>query len=597
MPQSLSLSTPPQGSIKRQRSQEMPVNVSRPASRGQGQSNGLVGKPDDSAKQMNVKIPAYLNKTRAKISSAFQELEWKQRYRLQHASQNPHTSPFRIDRSLAVISRNRYGNVQPWESSRVKLKKPIGGSDYVNASPITLKSRLAKRPCSGSSTPASTGQPLLPSITPIESKYIATQGPKEGQFSHFWHMVMQETPGEVGVIIMLTQLYEGNKEKCAQYFPPDMDNPTIILPAHEDGNDDGETEAVDDGDPFLDSPAISAETDRVGTDAEDPQSEPPGGPEEQRQEAPAQEQGQCGSVSLLSLHYEAKIGCEVRKLRLTIDGESKSIYHYLFHGWPDFGKPEAEDRKALLELTKVSRTVAGDSPRIVHCSAGVGRTGTWIALDFLLQELESGRLVDCSPPQTGTHTPTTNSNGTSTWGRSGPPKESTPDPKDDEDLIWETVNTLREQRMMMVMNELQYSFLYEALKEAFIEKYAEKETGPVVIEVQEPSPKVARKRSPFGGMFRGGRVGTVKGDEDTVSADGVDESESEAETEIMEKEKAGVDVDMDEAVTAGPAEDVEGQAGKEGEADEDPYAAVAPETIREGQENKEQNVVREHEVK
>ncbi|OAP62146.1 hypothetical protein AYL99_04349 [Fonsecaea erecta] len=596
MPQSLSLSTPPQGSVKRQRSQEMSANVSRPASSGQGQFNGVAEKPDELAKQINLKIPAYLNKSRSKIASAFLDLEWKQRYRLQHASQNPQTSPFRVDRSLTVISRNRYGNVQPWESSRVKLRKPIGGSDYVNASPITLRSRFARKARSGSSTPASTGQPL-PTMAPVESSYIATQGPKEGQFSHFWHMVMQETPGEVGVIIMLTQLYEGSKEKCAQYFPPNMDNPTIILPAHEDGSDDGDAEALDDGDPFLDSPPRSAETDSVGTDADDPRSEPQNGPGNDGQKASAQEQGQSGSVTLLSLDYDAKIGCEVRNLRLTIDGEAKTIYHYLFHGWPDFGKPEAEDRRALLELTRVSRAVAGESPRIVHCSAGVGRTGTWIALDFLLQELEAGRLVESSPPQTGTHTPTTNSNDSGTWGRSGPPKASTPDPKDDEDLIWETVNTLREQRMMMVMNELQYSFLYEVLKEAFIDKYAEKETGPVIIEVQEPSPKVARKRSPFGGMFRGGRVGRVRRDEDTVSADGVDMGESEAETEIMDKEKAGTETGMDGRTNAESPDDLESHARKGGDGDKDPYAAVAPESIREGQEKKEQNEIREHEVK
>ncbi|KAH0848041.1 hypothetical protein AYO21_03596 [Fonsecaea monophora] len=599
MPQSLSLSTPPQGSIKRQRSQETAMTVSRPTSRGQGQSNGAVGKPDDSAKQVNVKIPAYLNKPRAKISLAFQDLEWQQRYRLQHASQNPHTSPFRVDRSWAVLSRNRYGNVQPWESSRVKLKKPIGGSDYVNASPITLRSRLAKKSRSGTSTPASTGQPSVSSTTPVESNYIATQGPKEGQYSHFWHMVMQETPGDVGVIIMLTQLYEGNKEKCAQYFPHNMDNPTIILPAHEDGgDDDGDTEAADDGDPFLDSCTRSAETDSVGTDVEDTRSEPRSAARDNGQGDTAQEQGSCGSVTLLSLDYDARIGCEVRKLRLTIDGNTKTIYHYLFHGWPDFGKPEAEDRRALVELTKVSRAVAGDSPRIVHCSAGVGRTGTWIALDFLLQELEAGRLVESSPPQTGTHTPTTNSNGAGTWGRSGPVKASTPDPKDEDDLIWETVNTLREQRMMMVMNELQYSFLYEVLKEAFIDKYAETETGPVVIEVQEPSPKVARRRSPFGGMFRDGRVDAAQGNgsEDTVPADSVEFSESEAETEIMDKPKTGMELDRVDAVDDGSAEDV-GDHAKDGEADEDPYAAVAPESIREGQGKKEQNEVHEHEVK
>lgn len=490
------------------------------------------------------------------ISAAFHDLEWKQRFRLQHGLQNPETSPFRVDRSQIITNRNRYGNVQPWDLSRVKLKKPIGGSDYVNASPIKLKSRrMNSNPRSDTSTPASGDQSSKPEGSRIESKYIASQGPKEGQFSHFWHMVMQETTGDVGVIVMLTQHYEGNKEKCAQYYPSDMSNPTIILPAHEDEDEDGSTETEDDGDPFLDSAGMSADTDGLGIDSEaDPEQ-----PTEDEGEAKCstEEQGQSGSVALLSFNYDANIGCEVRKLRLTIGEESKLIYHYFFSAWADFQKPEAEDRMALIELAKVSKSVAGDSPRIVHCSAGVGRTGTWIALDFLLQELEAGRLLD--PPQPpDTPTPTANSNDT--WGKSGPPKASTPDPKEDDDLIQETVNTLREQRMMMVMNELQYSFLYDVLKDAFIEKYAEKETGPIVIEVQEPSPKVARKRSPFGGMFRGSRLGKVKGDEDIVSEGGI---ESEAETEIMDK--SGVDVDEVGATV------------------EDPYVAVAPETIREGQ--------------
>lgn len=506
------------------------------------------------------------------ISAAFVDIGWKERYRLQDGFQNPESSPFRIDRSQTVISRNRYGNVQPWDSSRVKLKKPIGGSDYVNASPIKLTSRLIKeRLHRGTSGPRADDRSSQSETQESVYRYIATQGPKEGQFSHFWHMVLQETPGETGVIVMLTQLYEGTKEKCAQYFPLNMENPIIMLPAHEDGNEDGVGDTADDGDPFLDSPTMSADTDSVGTDPESVDSE--------AEKENADSESQCGTVTLLSLSYDARIACEVRKLSLTIENESKVIYHYLYHGWPDFGKPEAEDRKALMELTKVSKTVAGDSPRIVHCSAGVGRTGTWIALDFLLQELESGRLVETSSDYVTATPRTPGSNGT--WGRSGAPKPTTPEFKEEVDLIWETVNSLREQRMMMVMNELQYSFLYEVLKDAFIQKYAEKETGPVVVEVQEPSPKVARKKSPFGGMFEETKVGTVTGAEDTVSES---ESQSEAETEIMERDKGGMAIDD------------EGAAGTGGEG-EDPYASVAPETIREGQRKEEQNEVRDHEAK
>jgi len=227
-----------------------------------------------------------------------------------------------------------------------------------------------------------------------------------------------------------------------------------------------------------------------------------------------------------------------------------------------------------MELTKVSKSVAGDSPRIVHCSAGVGRTGTWIALDFLLQELEAGRLLESGSQAS---TPRSHSSKwTGTWGRSGPAKPTTPELKDEDDFIWETVNNLREQRMMMVMNELQYSFLYEVLKDAFIDKYAEKETGPIVMDIVEPSPKVARKKSPFGGMFEGGKS---KDDEDTVSEGGL---ESEAETEIMEK--GGLESDAADGV----ADEVENG---------DPYSVVAPESIREGQSKEEQTAVRDHEVK
>lgn len=491
------------------------------------------------------------------ISMAFQELEWKQRFRLQQGSQNPQTSPFRVDRSTTAFVRNRYGNVQPWDASRVKLKKPIGGSDYVNASPIILKSRVPKKPHSGASTPASTDQP-----SQIKCRYIATQGPKEGQFSIFWHMVMQETPGDVGVIIMLTQHFEGNKEKCAQYYPADMDNPMLILPLHEEGDegearsaddgepvsitgeqlepvDDGERRHVDEGDPFLDFRTKDDDADSLGTDSEAPQTS--------AANDEANKQSQRDSVTLLSTGYDAKVGCEVRKLQLTIGNEAKTIYHYYFGGWPDFGIVDVEDRMALIELTRVSKAVAGDAPRIVHCSAGVGRTGTWIALDFLLQKLEAGLLVESSfSPQPGTPTPSSTqqaTNSNDTWGKSGPPKESTPDLTDEEDVIWDTVNTLREQRIMMVMNELQYEFLYKVLKEAFVEKYAEKETGPGTIEDKEPSRKVlagtSTRKSVVGGMYQGTPFVSAKGGEETVGNEGGDMDWLGAETDIMEKDKGG----------------------------------------------------------
>ena len=45
-----------------------------------------------------------------------------------------------------VARRNRYLNVDPYSTNRVRLKVPDGQNDYINASPITLKSaRTGKR--------------------------------------------------------------------------------------------------------------------------------------------------------------------------------------------------------------------------------------------------------------------------------------------------------------------------------------------------------------------------------------------------------------------------------------------------------------------
>lgn len=441
-----------------------------------------------------------------------------------------------------MANRNRYANVQPWDSSRIKLKSPIGGSDYVNASPIRLKTLGTPDSSQKASSIFASSQESMSSTDPSpdkngntelafsETKYIATQGPKDGHFSHFWHMVMQEIVGDVGVIVMLTTCYEGNKEKCSQYFPASMSNATIHLAMNEAGEDDRTANSK--GDPFYYISYKDADTDNDDTDNSESILE--GGP------VKADTEESLDKVTLLSVTNDAATGCEIRDMSLEIGGESKTVYHYLFSNWPDYGKPEAEDRNALVELIKQSaqRTGRPDNPRFVHCSAGVGRTGTFIALDHLLQELENGNLL-ARPVNTDA---VTQNSRTSTWGRSGPARSSTPEGK--EDIIYDTVDKLREQRMMMVMNELQFLFLYEVLKEAFIEKYARKPGQAVMGEMP---PKVPRRSS------------TTVAEEVRRSLKEEGEGDvSEAETEVMDVEDRGEE--------------------------KDPYDAVAPETIRQGQE-------------
>ena len=227
-------------------------------------------------------------------------------------------------------------------------------------------------------------------------------------------MIWHET-SEVAVIVMLTQIYEASREKCFQYFPLDLTNDTLIV---------NEINEFDDG--FK------------------------------------------ARIQLLELTTDERKRITTRKLSMTVNEENKIIWHLAFSGWPDFGVPEGDDRLALFELLNMSadKNTTAENPRIVHCSAGVGRSGTFIALDHLFRELDAGVVAAI---------------------------------QDDEDMIFDTVNKLREQRMTMVQSDAQYQFLYDALRGRFEEKQAtalsrppthtSAETGP---DNEERSPKVAR---------------------------------------------------------------------------------------------------------
>ncbi|XP_052761570.1 receptor-type tyrosine-protein phosphatase kappa-like isoform X2 [Mya arenaria] len=84
-----------------------------------------------------------------------------------------------------------------------------------------------------------------------------------------------------------------------------------------------------------------------------------------------------------------------RRLLLLNDGESERQLHQLhFTAWPDRGIPE--DVTALIEFRhRVFNSPAHlGGPTLVHCSAGIGRTGTYIALDILTKEGNSNNAVE-----------------------------------------------------------------------------------------------------------------------------------------------------------------------------------------------------------
>ncbi|XP_043404784.1 receptor-type tyrosine-protein phosphatase eta isoform X3 [Chelonia mydas] len=76
--------------------------------------------------------------------------------------------------------------------------------------------------------------------------------------------------------------------------------------------------------------------------------------------------------------------------------EIHSVRQFHFTSWPDHGVPETTD--LLINFRHLVQENMShnppDSPTLVHCSAGVGRTGTFIAIDRLIQQIEMENTSD-----------------------------------------------------------------------------------------------------------------------------------------------------------------------------------------------------------
>lgn len=139
-------------------------------------------------------------------------------------------------------------------------------------------------------------------------------------------------------------------------------------------------------------------------------------------------------------NFEIKIEEEIkhaknlteRNINLTnkTDKTSRSIKHFHFIGWPDHGVPEVSDVIPLFEVMneRIDSVNDGKSPTVVHCSAGIGRTGTVMSI-YNLHYAFKKQIA----------------NGNSKVKFS----------------IWNIVRKLKEQRLFSVENNAQYNFIYK----------------------------------------------------------------------------------------------------------------------------------------
>lgn len=111
-------------------------------------------------------------------------------------------------------------------------------------------------------------------------------------------------------------------------------------------------------------------------------------------------------------------------------GNGLTVYHYHFTVWPDHGTPS--DPSCVLDfmhdISARQDSIPGAGPIVVHCSAGIGRTGAFIVIDMLINYIKTMGL-NCDID------------------------------------ISRTIQAVREQRSGMVQTETQYRFIYKAVQQ------------------------------------------------------------------------------------------------------------------------------------
>lgn len=89
---------------------------------------------------------------------------------------------------------------------------------------------------------------------------------------------------------------------------------------------------------------------------------------------------------------------KVVETRLTVhfDGKKHSVTHFLYSGWPDHDIPDGAD--TCIQLRKLAHSLCQKKPIVIHCSAGIGRTGTFAVVDMILHKIVDEENGDFSMP-------------------------------------------------------------------------------------------------------------------------------------------------------------------------------------------------------
>ncbi|XP_055949262.1 tyrosine-protein phosphatase 10D-like [Argiope bruennichi] len=101
-----------------------------------------------------------------------------------------------------------------------------------------------------------------------------------------------------------------------------------------------------------------------------------------------------GDIQVILLNESQYHHWTISEFKVSRNDQSRVVRHFHFTTWPDFGVPEPP--QILVKFVRSVRERIGNDPKpiVVHCSAGVGRSGTFIALDRVIQHIQKHDYVD-----------------------------------------------------------------------------------------------------------------------------------------------------------------------------------------------------------
>ncbi|XP_025087160.1 receptor-type tyrosine-protein phosphatase R-like isoform X2 [Pomacea canaliculata] len=109
--------------------------------------------------------------------------------------------------------------------------------------------------------------------------------------------------------------------------------------------------------------------------------------------------GLYGDVEVTIVKIIQKKGYVVRHIQMKCRGETRLLLHYWYTTWPDHKPPDSPSM--LLELVNEVElrrfkqdSVTPQGPVVVHCSAGIGRTGCFVAISIGIRQLREEHSVD-----------------------------------------------------------------------------------------------------------------------------------------------------------------------------------------------------------